>query len=161
MKSFEKIYEQNYSMMYRVAVKMIGDTDVVHDIVQEVFVAFYERSKKLDAILNCSAWLYKATYFKCIDYKKGKDRFYKLEAVADSSDDEESYNKLEEKELVRKALGRLEPKVRFMVILYSEGLSYKEMAEACEMPLSSVGKTLSRALKKLEKEFKKECYEMF
>ncbi len=147
--------------MYRVAVKMIGDTDAVRDIVQEVFVAYYERNKKQNAILNYSAWLYKATYFKCIDYKKRSERFYNLETVANSIDEEESYNKQEERELVRKALDRLEPKVRFMVILYSEGLSYKEMAEACEIPLASVGKTLSRALKKLEKELKKEFYEVF
>ncbi len=147
--------------MYRVALKMTGDKDVVHDILQEVFVALYERSKKAEAILNCSAWLYKATYFKCIDYKKDKHRFYDLDTVSGRIVEEETYNKPEEKELVRKALSRLDPKVRFMVILYSEGMSYKEMAEACEMPFSSVGKTLSRALKKLEKEFKKECYEMF
>ncbi|MFV0265667.1 MAG: RNA polymerase sigma factor, partial [Draconibacterium sp.] len=91
MKSIEKIYEQNYPMMYRVAVKMIGDTDAVRDIVQEVFVAYFERSITLDIILNYSAWLYKATYFKCIDYNKANERFYNLETVANSIEEEESY----------------------------------------------------------------------
>jgi len=56
---------------------------------------------------------------------------------------------------------KLKPQERFLVILYSEGLSYKEMAEVTEMKYSSVGKTLSRTLKKIEKELKYQYDELY
>ncbi|MCG6189345.1 RNA polymerase sigma factor [Maribellus maritimus] len=161
MKSFEKIYEQNYPMMYRVAVKMIGDKDAVRDIVQEVFVCLYEKGKGTDEINNYSAWLYKATYFKSIDYLKANKRFSKLETIEDRTCQEESYEQKEVKKMIQNALNKLDPKNRFLVVLYSEGLSYKEMAEITEINFASVGKTLSRALKKMEKELKTEYYELF
>jgi len=46
---------------------------------------------------------------------------------------------------------QMKEKERIILILYSEGLSYKEIAEASGIPLSSVGTTLVRALFKLKK----------
>ncbi len=148
-------------MMYRVAVKMIGDADAVRDIVQEVFVCLYEKENYSDSIKNYSAWLYKATYFKSIDYLRANERFSKLHEAENKTCDEVSYDLQEVNTIIREALNKLEPKIRFLVILYSEGLSYKEMAEVTEIHFASIGKTLSRALKKLEKELKVEYYELF
>ena len=66
-----------------------------------------------------------------------------------------------EKVALNKALDRLKPDERFLVVLYSEGLSYKEMAEVTEIKFSSIGKTLSRILKKIEIELKSQCDELY
>lgn len=161
MKQFDEIYKQNYPMMYRLAVKTIGKTDAVHDIVQEVFVCLYEKHKDLGLIENCSGWLYRATYYKCVDHLKHEGRFSNLEAVTNNACDEDDCCKNEAKVMVQRALYKLDTKARFLVILYSQGLSYKEMAEATEIHFASIGKTLSRALKKMEKELKEEYYELF
>jgi RNA polymerase sigma-70 factor (ECF subfamily) len=147
--------------MYRVAIKMIGNNDAVGDIVQEVFVSLYEKYGRSNYINHYSSWLYKATYYKCIDYIKQQSKFSKLEILMNKPNEEEPFDKQEAKAMIRKALNTLESKVRFLVVLYSEGLSYKEIAEATDIPFNSVGKTLSRALKKLEKELKMEYYELF
>jgi RNA polymerase sigma-70 factor (ECF subfamily) len=147
--------------MYRLAVKMIGSNDAVHDIVQEVFVCLYEKHKDTKSIENYGGWLYRATYYKCADYLKQQGRFSKLEIVKNACVNDGDFEKKEEKEMVHRALNKLDTKVRFLVLLYSEGLSYKEMAEVTEIKFSSIGKTLSRALKKLEKELKEEYYELF
>ncbi len=47
-----------------------------------------------------------------------------------------------------------------LAVLYSEGLSYKELAQATGINLSSVGKMLSRTLKKLGEELKDQGYEL-
>lgn len=147
--------------MYRVAVKMIGDEDAVRDIVQEVFISLYEKGQQSGSVKNYSAWLYKATYFKSIDYLKANERFSQLNVIENKTSNEDTTNQQEVKAMIQKALNKLEPKIRFLVVLYSEGLSYKEMAEVTEINFASVGKTLSRALKKLEKELKTEYYELF
>ena len=62
--------------------------------------------------------------------------------------------------MVQAALSSLNPHERALMVLYSEGMSYKEIAESTGMRFSSVGKTLSRTLEKLENELKKQKYEL-
>jgi len=65
------------------------------------------------------------------------------------------------KAALNQVLDKLKPDERFLVVLYSEGLSYKEMAEVTEIKFTSVGKTLSRILKKIEIELKCQCDELY
>jgi len=46
-------------------------------------------------------------------------------------------------------------------VLYSEGLSYREISDATGIKSSSIGKTLSRTLEKLEKELINQKYELY
>lgn len=148
-------------MMYRLAIKMIGNHDIVQDIVQEAFVCLYEKRKDLHLIKNHSGWLYRTTYYKCIDQLKTDTRFKELETIENDIYNTEENCDENPKELLYRALNKLDDRVRFLVLLYSEGLSYKEMAEVTGIKFTSVGKTLSRALKNLEKELKEEYYELF
>ena len=47
---------------------------------------------------------------------------------------------------------RLDKKEKTMVVLYSEGYSYKEIAEITGRNFNSVGKTLSRIMEKIKKQ---------
>jgi len=158
---FAKIYNQNYAMMYRVAVKMIGNNDVVRDIVQEVFIHLYEKRNDSMVINHYPGWLYRATYNKCIDYLKQQSKFSNLEVLDNKACEEESFDKQKAKAMIRRALKTLNTKEQFLAVLYSEGLSYKEMSEATGIHLGSIGKTLSRTLKKLEKELMEEYNGLF
>ncbi len=58
----------------------------------------------------------------------------------------------ETKTAIYEALDKLKHNEKILAILYSEGFSYKEMAEISGIKMSSIGTTLSRTLKKLKKE---------
>lgn len=161
MDPFNKIYNQYYPMIYRVAVKMVQQNDIAADIVQDVFLNLYEKQNTGVVITYYSSWLYRATYNKCIDFIKKQSRFNTLDEIKHYSTDEESYKNYEAAKMISRALLTLKPKERFLVVLYSEGLSYKEMAETTEIKFSSIGKMLARTLQKLKKELKEEYYEMF
>ena len=62
--------------------------------------------------------------------------------------------------MIRIALNAMNEEDRKLLVLYSEGYSYKEIAEISGMKFSSVGKTLSRALKKMKEVINKLDYEM-
>ena len=66
----------------------------------------------------------------------------------------------ERKAIVGKALSTLKTNERAMAVLYSEGLSYREIAEVTGINPASTGKMLSRILKKVESELKRLGYEM-
>ncbi len=140
--------------------KMVGDTDDVADIVQEVFLQFFNSRRNGTVILHPKSWLYRVTLNKSVDHIRRSRRFLKLgeakEKVSVENPAEEMHHKA-----IHVAVQKLKPRERMLVVLYSEDLSYREIADASGIKFTSVGKMLSRTLKKLEKEMKNQGYEMY
>ena len=161
MSPFEEIYSENYHKMHRVAIKILGDNDNACDIVQEIFLYLFERLNNGIEILNISGWLYKATVNKCMDNLRTKKRFHSIDSASHVIVDVEFPDKEEAIAAVNLAMKKLNPREKVLLVLYSEGLSYKDISESTGMKFSSIGKSLSRSLDKLEKELKNNHYEMY
>jgi RNA polymerase sigma-70 factor (ECF subfamily) len=161
LENFEKIFAEYYPQLYRMARKMVLGHDEAADIVQEVFISLHNHLNGQTRILNHRAWLFRATINKSIDNYKRVSRFRPLEVLSDKKDNIKSLEKEEEVQIVQKALSKLPNKERALAVMYSEGCSYKEISEATSIPISSIGTTLSRVLKKLEKELISQRYEMY
>jgi len=58
--NFENTYKENYPKLFRIASKMVNDEDVASDIVQEIFVCFFEKMQKRAVILHPQSWLVRA-----------------------------------------------------------------------------------------------------
>ena len=141
--------------------KLVGNRDSASDIVHDVFVNFYIKQNEGHLILYPSSWLYKVAINKCIDFLKHAKRFRAI-GPSDNEKAEEPVDGKEQKiATVHSALSRLKPRERSLIVMYSEGMSYKDIAESTGILFSSVGKTLSRTLKKLENELKKQNYELY
>jgi RNA polymerase sigma-70 factor (ECF subfamily) len=140
---------------------MVADHDVVSDILQEVFMDLYTKLDRGFSINHYKSWLYRATINKCFDHYRQQKRFQNIESIRETGTDSEPIEKQEIKSLINHALSKLKPKERMLVVLYSEGLSYKEIAKASGVRFSSIGKMLSRILKKLETELKSHRYDLF
>lgn len=140
---------------------MMGQCEEVHDIVQDVFIAYYHKMQNGGVVEEPGAWLYRATLNKCVDsFRKRKIRSTPItepEALMDEARSEG----LEIRALLHVSIVRLKVVDRKLVTLYSEGFSYKEMAAITGIKYSSIGKMLSRALDKLKVELKKNGYEVF
>lgn len=147
--------------MYHVAIKMVGNKDIASDIVQEVFIYLFDKINNGKPVIYISSWLYKATLNKCIDNHRIQKRFKPIESANHLIIDDETVDLPVSSEFLIKALSGLKPLEKAMVILYSEGFSYKEIADTMDIKFSSIGKMLSRTLDKLEKELKPYYHEMF
>jgi len=147
--------------MIDVAKKMVGDSDDVPDIVQEVFIYLFDKLNNGHVIHNPKSWLYRTTYNKCVDYFRQQKRIQNIESRHEKLKEDELLDKQEAKSIINIALSKLNPKERIIAVLYSEGLTYKEISDASGIKFSSVGKTLSRTLKKLEIELKNQKYELY
>jgi len=157
--------------MYRLAMKMVHDEEVVSDIIQEVFVYYFEKmqnpvgatfpiAQKLN-ITNTPAWLARATMNKCVDYLRYREKFTQLNVVDDVTFEEKPFEIHKTDTFLKQAIAKLKPLEMKIVILYSEEYSYKEIAKIAEINFSSVGKTLSRTLQKLKEILKTMNYEMY
>jgi RNA polymerase sigma-70 factor, ECF subfamily len=161
LESFDEIYHGNYGKLMRIAVKMTGDRDGAADIVQDVFESYYIKRNGGHVILYPPGWLCKAVLNRCADSVKKRRMFEKIETsrVDDAADrTEEPERRIA---AVNAALARLSPREKALAVLYSEGLSYKEISESTGIRFSSVGKTLARTLGKLGNELKNQRYELY
>jgi len=145
--------------MFCLAKKIVGNQDTVSDIVQEVFIDFYEMLNCGNEIHYPGRWLYRATTNKCIDNLRKQKKFQGLQSLKDK--EAELSDQEDRAAMINLALSKLEPREKILAVLYSEGFSYKEIAAATGIKSSSVGKMLSRTLKKIENEFTKQRYELY
>lgn len=157
---FEELYNENYEAMFRAANKMVGDSDEASDIVQEVFINLFDQLKNGNIIHHPKSLLYRITFNKCVNYLRRQKRYQNIESLRGWETEDEILEKQELKAAINLAISKLKSREKMLAVLYSEGLSYKEIADASGIKFSSIGKMLSRTLKKLERELKNQAYEM-
>lgn len=147
--------------MARVARKMVYDRDVVSDIVQEVFIYLHEKLSEGKKIIHLRSWLYRATFNKCVDHLRKRHRFVDVSEAHGIECESKSLETEDIKNAISLALEKLSPIEKILIVSYSEGLSYKEMSQLTDIPFTSIGKTLSRTVKKLSTEMKKKDYGLY
>lgn len=161
MQQFDQIYAENYRLVFNVVQKMISDKDDVLDLVQEVFISLFQNLERGTPIEYPRSWLYKVTVNKCIDFTRKQTKHEAIESCISLKDEDKSLETRETQDVIRLAMSKLNKEERILAVLYSEGLSYKELSEITGIRYSSVGKTLSRTLSKLGNELKKCQYELY
>jgi RNA polymerase sigma-70 factor (ECF subfamily) len=147
--------------MFRVATRMIGHSEDVSDIIQEIFIDFFNKTSNGNIIKHPKSWLYRATINKCIDNHRNRKRYQNLESLGDYNIESGLVEDQEINDAIILAISKLKPREKILATVYSEGLSYKEIAEVTGIKFTSIGKMLSRTLKKMEKELKSQRYELY
>ena len=144
---FEKTYQSYYPKLFRIAFKMLKATEDAKDVVQDVFTAYYFAMNNEKVIRDTKNWLVRSTINKGIDYKRKMARTITMENPLPDTNE----NPHDETSDILNAIDHLNEKEQTFIVLYSEGYSYKEIAEMTGRNLPSIGKTLSRILDKLKK----------
>ncbi len=144
---FEKTYRSNYPKLFRIATKILQDSEGAKDVVQDVFTAYYFAMNNEKVIRDTKNWLVRSTINKGIDYKRKTARTVTMESTLPETNESPQ----DEASDILNAIAHLNEKEQTLVVLYSEGYSYKEIAEMTGRNLSSIGKTLSRIMDKIKK----------
>ena len=144
---FEKTYQSYYPKLFRIATKMLKATEDAKDVVQDVFTAYYFAMNNEKVIRDTKNWLVRSTINKGIDYKRKTARTITMESPLPDT------NEIPHDEVsdILNAIDLLSEKEQTLIVLYSEGYSYKEIAEITGRNYHSIGKTLSRILEKIKK----------
>jgi RNA polymerase sigma-70 factor (ECF subfamily) len=134
----------------------VGDHDNASDITQDVFLHLFSQLKLKGEVINIKAWLYKVTSNLCMTFINKTKRITKQEYEKPDNNEVDKGKNIE----VVEALKKMNKRDRILLTLYSEDISYKKMAEITGIKFTSIGKTLSRALKKLKHEMEKQQKQM-
>src|SRR6266550_5139553 len=155
--------------LYRTALRMTNNTQEAEDLVQETMLKAFRFAHTYQPGTNLRAWLFRILNTSAINrYRKqashptttslpeGED-FYLYNRIKDLTGQELNIGAEDEvlsqylDEDVYKALNDLPPNFRMAVILADiEGLSYKEIAEALQIPIGTVMSRISRARRQLQ-----------
>lgn len=153
-------------MIYRLVSGFISDKEIVNDIVQEVFIKLYLQLNSSIYIEFPKTWLYRVAINESLNFVNRKQNKISLETTIEITNDisdsiDKKIERAESRQQMLLALKHLKKSDRTLLILYSEGLSYKEISEISGLKFNSVGKSLTRALKKLKTILKDEKYEVY
>jgi RNA polymerase sigma-70 factor (ECF subfamily) len=149
-------YEREHIALRRFLL-FTGVTDAVaQEIVQETFLRLHKHLGKNPQNINLRAWLYRvARNLALNEHASSRQR------VAQPIDDESQplhqdnnspetiYLQGEREERIREAMARLSPAQRECLVLRTRGMKYREIAEALQISVSSVGENVQRGLEKL------------
>ncbi len=156
--------------LYRTARRMMSSQQEAEDLVQETMLKAFRFAHTYQPGTNLRAWLFRilntsainryrkqATHPSTASLPEGED-FYIYNRIKDLSGQELNTGAEEEvlshylDEDVYNALNDLPPNFRMAVILADiEGLSYKEIAEALNIPIGTVMSRISRARRQLQR----------
>ena len=155
--------------LYRTALRLTRNQQEAEDLVQETMLKAFRFSKSYHPGTNLRAWLFRILNTSAINrYRKQAthptpaplpegEEFYLYNRIRDLSgqelttaaEDEVLSKYLDED--VYKALNDLPYNFRMPVILADiEGMSYKEIAEALQIPIGTVMSRISRARRQLQ-----------
>ncbi len=139
--------------VYNVAYRMLGECREAEDATQETFLRAFRAIWRLDPERPPGPWLKKIAVNVCLNRLERREPLLLGEEAAVASPDPGPENQTIEREQnsqVRAALLRLPPRYRAAIELrHFQELSYAEMAETLNQPLSDIKSDLFRARKLL------------
>ena len=139
--------------VYNVAYRMLGECREAEDAAQETFLRAYRAIRRLDPQRPPEAWLKKIAVNVCLNRLERRETLTlddETTVPAIEPGPEAQTLEREQNRQVRVALLALPPRYRAAIELrHFQELSYAEMAETLERPLSDIKSDLFRARKLL------------
>jgi RNA polymerase sigma-70 factor, ECF subfamily len=145
VEAFTKLLRAHGSLVYRVALRMLGDEDA-QDASQEVWIRVWRNIKGFRGESAFSTWLYRITVNTCLSVRQkearreereysGDEMPYLPEPPEGDADPETAALSAERKEEIEAALSHVRAEHRAALVLrHMEGLSYAEIAAVLEVP---------------------------
>jgi RNA polymerase sigma-70 factor, ECF subfamily len=158
--AFESLYQENQRRVFSVALNFFGGRrELAEDVTQQVFLKIFNKITNFRAESEFTTWLYRITVNACLDEQRKTRRFFSIdnffgEFLVRKTQDEK-FEQREVSDEVQKAIGELKPKFRLPILLkYSEGLSYEEIAKVLDCSIGTISSRLNRGHKMLAQKLK-------
>lgn len=161
--AFDEIVRRWERKIFALCFGMLGREDDAGDACQEAFIAAYRNIKNFRGEAKVSSWLHRIAVNQCLTIKRRQRS--RAEDLLDDDDGSEdrtfvasprfsparAAEKGERLKLVRQAVGGLPTELRQVIVMKEfEEMTFQEISETLELPLSTVKSRLYTALKQLK-----------
>lgn len=156
MTEADRLYREHAPSLVRYLQRQLGDRDLAEDVAQETFL----RALRHEPSANARSWLFTTATNLVRDLARRDTRrrlqleSWRREQEVDDANTfdpptDASSNESNGDSPIQRALQSLSVRDRTALLLSEEGLSYNEIAVMLELSMQSVGTTLTRARKRL------------
>ena len=159
----QALYLENESWLRTVVRSRISEHDAVEDIMQNIALALVRQRDALEEINKVGAWLYQVAVRQVLMYRRtrGRRRRFENRVAGNPSDVAPTYQSpnpvervlvAEQQQQVQEAMENLDELDRQILLLkYSEGWTYRQLAERLGVKEDTVEYRLTKARKKLRR----------
>jgi RNA polymerase sigma-70 factor (ECF subfamily) len=161
--AFGEIVKRWERKIFALCFGMLGREDDARDAVQETFIAAYRNLANFRGEAKVSSWLHRIAVNQCLTVKRrAKTRSEEFLGDEDGSEDRvfiaplhnspsRQAEQVERLKLVRTAVGSLPTDLRQVIVMKEfEDMTFQEISETLEIPLSTVKSRVYTALKQLK-----------
>jgi len=149
---FKKIFEEFYSPLCNYAFKITGNKEEAEDIVQSLFIKFWE-SPEFNKIGKIERYLLRSVKFKSIDYLRRKNKTQQIQLIDihdNKLDSGLEFSESDIEPLLAYFAAKLPPKTREVFLLSRKSKkTYKQIAEELNISIKTVESQMGRALKQM------------
>lgn len=156
-KEFDLFFKKYYSLFLSFACRYRLDTEEARDIVQEVFISFWEQHENFTSLVAVKAFFYRSISNRCLNYLKHEDvksRYAESQMTEISSEEfiQENIIREEVSFIVRQKIKELSPREQEVLILSLQNKSNQEIADLLSLSIPTVKTHKMHAYAKLRAE---------
>ena len=154
--AFAELLSRYKNLVYSVVLRMVNDSEEASDLAQEIFIKIYKNLDKYHPEFKFSTWVIRISTNHVIDYrrKKKQDVINIDDMVYEPSTNEtpeNEYLKSEGQKHLANAIKELPDMYKIPIVLYhQQDLSYQEIADVLNEPLSKIKNRIFRGRKMLK-----------
>jgi len=158
------IFAALHKPVYRYVLGILGSEWEAEEVMQETFLALYREFHSGRKIDDPKPWVFRVAHNLAVDRKRRRtpgepepDDWWEQHEPAEDSGSalHERIHREEQRERVRRALRALAPRQRQCLELRAEGLTYRQIAVALGIGVSSVQNHLARGIQRIREELEK------
>jgi len=151
--AFGELVSRYQTSVFNVCYRLLHESGEAEDLAQETFMRAYDRLHTFDLEREFGPWIRRIAANLCLNYLEARKATAPLDEERDADESSRPEKQIEVKERsaqIRAALLSLPPQYRVVVELrHYQELSYDEIAQELNLPLSDVKSHLFRARKLL------------
>lgn len=154
---FERLYDTYYDSVYRYIFVSVKDKYNAEDIISTVFTKIYEHQDQIEEIESSKNWVFRIAHNAIIDFYRKNSKIIPIENFLDRGKEEEGYENIlikDEFTKVKKIIDELPESTKKMVYMrFYGGLKFREISELINVAENTVKSTVSRAIKRIRKNY--------
>ena len=156
--AFGELVNRYKDLVYGLIYRMVPDREMADDLSQEVFIKVHRGLPYFRGEARLSTWIYRIVQNVCVQARTSRRPEEPLDGRFRNDDRparefgavDAAFGTFEQRDRLDKALARLPPNYRLLVIAhYLQGVQYESLAEALGLPLGTVKTHLYRAKRQL------------
>lgn len=159
-RAFELVFKDYYGPMKSYAMRFMDEMDEAEEIVQDVFVKFWDKCESIASDSSIKNYLYRSVHNTCLNYlkhQKVKDSYqqYVIGYMEEAMEEEYAPEKPDIEERIHAEINNLPPRCSEIFKLSRfEGLKYQEIADHLEISIKTVEVQMGKALKVLREKLR-------